>query len=660
MARRGTREDREIQEFREIMLPPDRAEAGFGGKTIVGAVFLGLLMLPGSMYMQLFMGAGLGPASRWVTVILFAEVARRSLKSLRQQEIFILFYMTGIALGAPFQGLLWNQYLVQSDVAQGMGIAEGIPTWFAPQAETIEATGRTFLTTHWIAPILLISFQLVLTRVNGFGLGYALYRLTAHTEKLPFPMAPVAAQGVVALTDDKDPKNQWRWNAFAMGGVLGLIFGFIYVGIPSITGSLFGTPYQLIPIPWLDLTTSTEGILPAMPVNLVFDLSLVIVGMVLPFWAVAGGFVGLIITLIANPILHHNGVLTSWREGMGVVQTVYSNRIDFYLSFGIGLMFAIFFISVGGFLRPLLRKWLRGRKARGERTSFWGGLKRSRLRGDISVWLALGVYAVSTLSAVVVCKLLIPDFPWIFFAAFGFLYIPIISYATAKLEGLVGQTVQIPLVREATYILSGYNKIDIWFAPMPLVDYGRRTREFRVMELTGTRVSSAVKTELLCIPVVIIAMVLFSEFIWRLGAIPSSTYPFTQEVWRMWALNNCLTYTSTMAGGSKFIDALKPDVIGWGLGLGVGAYCLLSLAGLPTFLIYGVVRGLGETTPGHILPQFIGALIGRFYFQRKFGRKEWRRRIPVVLAGFTCGLGLMAMASVGIALISKSISTLLY
>ena len=80
-----------------------------------------------------------------MTVILFAEVARRSLKSLKQQEIFILFYMTGIALSSPFQGLLWNQYLVQSDVAQGMGVASEIPQWVAPSAEVIQQTGNTFL-----------------------------------------------------------------------------------------------------------------------------------------------------------------------------------------------------------------------------------------------------------------------------------------------------------------------------------------------------------------------------------------------------------------------------------------------------------------------------------------------------------------------------------
>lgn len=665
MARGGTREDKEIQEFRDIMSPPDRAEHGFSGKTIMGAIFLGVFMLPGSMYLKLFMGAGIGPAARWVTVILFAEVARRSLKSLRQQEVFILFYMTGIALATPFQGLLWNQYLVQSPEAHGMGIAAGIPSWVAPSAQIIKQTGNTLMNRYWLMPILLFAFQLILTRVNGFGLGYALYRLTAHGEKLPFPMAPVSAQGVLALTEDKETQTPWRWTAFATGGVLGLGFGFLYVGIPSLTGSLTGTPYQLLPIPWLDLTTKTQTLLPATPVNLVFDLTLVIMGMVLPFWAVVGGFAGLVITMIANPLMYKAGWLVNWREGMGVVDTMYNNHIDFYLSFTIGLTLAIFVISMFGIFRPLLRKFVKTRRdATGavvrEPSGFREMFTVNRLRGDISIWAAVLTYVLSTLAAVIVCMLLIPKFPWYFFAGFGFVYIPIISYATAKLEGLVGQAVTIPLVREAVYILSGYQGVDIWFAPMPIVNYGIRTREFRVMELTGTRVSSLIKTELVCLPIVIVGMVLFSQFIWRLGPIPSEAYPFTQEVWRLQALKSCVTMTSTMEGGSKFMEALSFPRVGWGLGLGVAGFSIMSWLGLPTFLVYGLIRGVGQITPGHILPEFVGAIIGRYYFRRKFGPKRWRRMIPVVLAGFSCGIGLMAMASVGIALIAKSISSLLY
>ena len=659
------RQDREVQEFREIMTPPERCEEGFGGRTIIGAIFLGLFMLPGSMYMRLFMGASLGPAARWVTVILFAEVARRSLKNLRQQEVFILFYMTGIALATPFQGLLWNQYLVQSDVAQAMGIASDIPAWVAPSAETIKQTGNTFFTRHWVAPMLLIAFQLVITRINGFGLGYALYRITAHAEKLPFPMAPVSAQGVLALTEDKESRTPWRWTAFATGAMLGIVFGFIYVGIPALTGSLLGTPYQLLPIPWLDLTEATQDLLPATPMNIVFDLTLVILGMVLPFWAVIGGFIGLIITMIANPLLQYFGHLPTWRPGMRVVDTMFSNKIDFYLSFGIGLTLAIFLISVGGLLKPFAKRLLGLRQSAREdvvrqKAAFRELFSVNRLRGDISIWIAIGIYVVSTVLSLCVCAWLIEGFKWLFFGIFLFIYVPIISYATAKLEGLVGQTVNVPLVREATFILSGYRGVAIWFAPIPMANYGKRTREFRVTELTGTRVSSLIKTELVCMPIVVIGTILFAQFIWRLGPIPSEAYPFTQEVWRQQALNRCLTYTATMGGGSKFLDALDFVKVGLGLGFGVVGYLLLSLLHLPTFLIFGVVRGMDQTTPGNILPEVIGALIGRFYFQRKFGRKRWRRVIPVILAGFSCGIGLVAMASVGIALIAKSISTLLY
>ncbi|HHN46021.1 MAG TPA: peptide transporter, partial [Planctomycetes bacterium] len=171
-------QDKEIQQYRDLMEVPEHFEDGFGPKMIVAALFLGFLMIPGSIYLSLFMGAGLGPAARWVTVILFAEAAKRSMKSLRQQEVFLLFYMTGIALGMPFKNFLWNQYLVQSPAAVGMGVAAEIPSWVAPAKEILEQSERTFFTRHWLPPIFFISGTLLISRIDHFGLGYALYRLT--------------------------------------------------------------------------------------------------------------------------------------------------------------------------------------------------------------------------------------------------------------------------------------------------------------------------------------------------------------------------------------------------------------------------------------------------------------------------------------------------
>jgi hypothetical protein len=72
------------------------------------------------------------------------------------------------------------------------------------------------------------------------------------------------------------------------------------------------------------------------------------------------------------------------------------------------------------------------------------------------------------------------------------------------------------------------------------------------------------------------------------------------------------------------------------------------------------VRGFGQITPGHALPEMFGALLGRLYFERKFGRENFKKYIMIVMAGFAAGVGLTAMGSVAIAFIAKSTSTLGY
>jgi hypothetical protein len=73
------------------------------------------------------------------------------------------------------------------------------------------------------------------------------------------------------------------------------------------------------------------------------------------------------------------------------------------------------------------------------------------------------------------------------------------------------------------------------------------------------------------------------------------------------------------------------------------------------FLFYGIMRGMdGTATADYILPQFIGALLGRYYFERKFG-EEWKRYIIVFFAGYSCGIGLVTMLSLGLVFMSKSV-----
>ena len=650
-------DDKELKEYRDLLPPPKNFEEGFDWKTIIGAIFIGFLMMPGSMYLQLVIGQGIGPAARWVTIILFAEIAKRAHSDLKQQEIFLLYYMAGAALASPFSGLLWNQYLVQSDAARMLGVTEFIPTWIAPGPDSQSMVERSFFHRDWLIPILLLVGSQIIQRIDHFGLGYALYRVTSDVEKLPFPMAPVAALGTMALAESAEEKKEsWKWRVFAIGGVIGLAFGFVYVLLPIISGLIFTEQIRLIPIPWIELTRYTEDVLPAVATGLQLDLGLLFVGMVLPFWAVIGGLIGLIITIILNPILYSAGILNRWHPGMATVDTVFANNFDFYMSFGIGLGLAIGVIGVWSVVRSFRQK-------DANRGTLHDLFHPPPGRGDFNFWIAVGIYFFSTLAYVGLCVLLVPSFPWVFFLGYGFIYTPIISYITARMEGIAGQFVSLPLVREASFIAGarffGYQGIEIWYAPIPIHNYGEATVQFRQIELTGTSLRGIIKAELLVFPIVMVASLIFSQFIWRLAPIPSANYPFAQELWHLQALNTLLMQTSTLEGNSMFYQALNGTTVFSGLGFGLVMYMVLSLFGLPVLLIYGVVRGLGQSTPHGLILEVAGALLGRYYFLKKFG-PMWRQYAPVLLAGFSCGMGLSGMFAMGFALIMKSLGHMAY
>jgi hypothetical protein len=416
-------------------------------------------------------------------------------------------------------------------------------------------------------------------------------------------------------------------------------------------------PIRLIPIPWIDLTAHTEDVLPAVATGIQLDLGLVFLGMVLPFWAVIGGLIGIIITIIANPILYKNGILTRWHPGMETVDTIFANNFDFYMSFSIGLGLAIAFIGIWHVARSF------GKSDSTQKGSLRDLFRPPPGRGDFNFWISIGIYVFSTISYILLCLWLVPNFPWIFFIAYGFIYTPIVSYITARMEGIAGQFVSLPLVREISFIAGakyfGYQGIEIWYAPIPIHNYGEATVNFRQIELTGTSIRGIIKAEIVVFPIVMTASLLFSQFIWRLAPIPSSAYPFAQEIWHLQALNTLLMQSSTLEGNAAFYQALNFVYVAAGVGLGVIVYAILTLFGLPIMLVYGMVRGLGQTLPhGHIL-EVAGALLGRYFFLKRYGAM-WRQYAPVLLAGFSCGMGLTGMFAMGVTLILKSLDRLAY
>jgi hypothetical protein len=489
-------------------------------------------------------------------------------------------------------------------------------------------------------------------------LGYGLFRVASDIEKLPFPMAPVGAQGVMALAEDIDEsqsdtrQGSWRWRAFAIGGALGLVFGLLYVGLPTISGALCDRPIQVLPIPFSDWSAKTQSWLPAVATGLTWDLGGLLFGMVMPFFSMVGSFLGLIMTLCANPILQNQGILWNWKPGDNTVTTLFKNNVDFYFSFHIGIVSAI---ALAGF-------WQVFRKIRERRAGApaHGTAVMPEGRGDIRLWIVAACYLAVTTIYITASMLLLRwhDGQWhmgifVVLIVLGFVFTPLISYVTARLEGMVGEIVEVPFLREASLILSGYQGVACWFLPVPMANYGSMTVFYRQCELTGTKFTSIWKVQFILYPVILIGSIFFMNFIWGLAEVPSAVYPYARKMWDLNAQNACIVYSSTLGDFSIFEQAFNWKYLFAGLFSGTLIFGGFSAMGTPVFLAYGVARGLGQSMH-FILPQFFGALLGRYYFQRKFGLK-WRQYVPVVAAGFSCGVGLVATVGVGIAFLSKSV-----
>lgn len=653
-----------------------RFEEGFTIKTVIGALFIALFMLPGGMYLGLVAGWGVGDAAEWVTIVLFAEVARRSFMPLRKQEIYILFYVAaslttvinaGRGLGGgPFANMVWNAYFISSEPARP--IADQIPQWAIPSATSPAVVQRDLFHPDWWRPNtwqpwvvgfwkpgLLLVLTEICGRLSWMSMGYALFRVTSDVERLPFPFAPVAAQGATALAEAGT--ESWRWSIFSAGAVVGMLFGLVYVAVPIITGLIFGTPVQILPIPFADYTVNMESLLPAAIVGISFSLGNVLIGFVLPYEIVLGAAVASVLGMIViNPILYHAGLLPNYRFGSDAITTKLSVDMDFWLSIGIGVNIAI---AIIGF-------WMVGKAladARRLRRETKYSLAPPLGRGDVPVVWAIAVWLACTLLLIGLCRVLVPGFPtWMLFA-FGLLWSPLNSYISARMHGLTGRGVGFPYLREGSVVATGYQKIDIWYAPLPLMDHGWAAQRFREVELTQTRFTSVLKAEALMLPVLLVASFMFWSFFWRSTPVPSVQLPFAQKFWpvdaTMSAVIQQINVPRTDGEANWFLRAIKFDYIGYGILGGLATYGLFAVFKLPLLFFYGFAGGLG-LFPANTLPQLLGAWFGRRYMVKRYGAETWRAYAPVLLAGFSCGTGLVGMASIALALIAKVVAKLPY
>ena len=560
----------EVEEYRALLEPPNQFENGFTMRTVIGVLFISLIMTPGEMYLGLVTGGSIGSAAQWVTVILFLEVAKRSFTSLRRQEIYLLVYVASALVAreeGAFLDLLFRQYFVRSAEAEMFGVSKLLPYWWVPGPESPALAARTFLHPDWIWPIGLLIIGTIVGRISWFTSGYLLFRLTSDRERLPFPTAPMSALSAMALAEESGEEEEtWKWPVFSVGSIIGAVFGMVYVGLPTFTEIIGGTKITLIPIPFWDLTPFFGNLMPATPLGITLNLGIIFGGLLMPFWGVVGSCAGVLMHAIASPFLHAYGFMPGWSVGMDTIRTQIVTGIDFWRAFSIGITLAVTTISFYQLFgtarqrRIQMRDQVLGERQEEPKTCVHDGCNAPSQvrglclkhlgRGDFNLWICVALFAIAALYPIVLAKTLFPTLVTtgllLLFFGIAFIYAPIMSFVSARLDGLIGREVSIPYINEAIIFLTGYRGVDIWFVPFPTRNYGGHAEGFRVVELTGMRFTSLLKAELFMLPIVFAVSLMYWSFLWRLGPIPSESYPYAQLMWPLQAFDRALFYSSTM------------------------------------------------------------------------------------------------------------------
>ncbi len=638
--------------IREEQGEPTEFAEGFGIKAVLAGLFAALVVLPGSMFMWLMLGQDLGQPAVWVTLIIFLEIAKRCRTKLTRQEMFIIWSVTFGVLGSAMgQGMnfIWMQYFVRSDAAAQFEITNQIPYWVAPPPDSQAYLTKNLLHRDWWTALELMGLLIIWWRLALLSLGYVMFRITSDVERLPFPLAPIAARGVTALAESEE--ETWRWRCFSVGSTIGIAFGLLYVAVPTLTQVLLRKPLYLLPVPFYDLTTKLQNVpwFRAVPLAISTNLGALMWGFVLPFWMLVGSFAaGVLGRLVVNPFLYHYRVLTMWEPGMDYIETGLANQFDFWLSFAIGTAIAV---ALLGFYTALSRV-IRSRKSRAATDG--GTFAPPKGRGDLPLSIAILFYGATTAWLVMLGHWLVPKFPIWILIAFGFGYTPLMSYVSSRLAGLTGYTLGIPYAKQAAFVLSGYKGVDIWFAPVPLADVSAGVTSFRQVELTGTKFGSYLKAQLFLLPLAVAAGLFFWSFLYRISAIPED-YPYAMRFWPRDATLQAFWMTATTTGNEFFMKAIKWKFIAAGASYGLVVYPIMRLLGAPTLFLYGTIQGL-VADPAMAMPTFAGALLGRYYMQKVFGRERWSEFTPVLAAGFAAGMGLVGMGSVAVVLIAKAIT----
>ena len=631
-----------------------RLKPGFTVRTVLALLIASAVFLPVNTYLLLVAGTSIAGAAVYILVLLFTELSSIIGVSMTKQEITLVLALGGLAAGtASYLGMVFRHYVATSPLSWSFidpfskkPLPELIPSWYAPRYTSEAAALRTFMHIDWLIPLIVVNVQ--------FGLFYVLQEIALamicslvfiERENLVFPFAHVNAQLITTLTE-REP-HQIR--TFTLAAIAGIVYSIIVYAIPTLAMGAYGTLIQIIPIPWVDLTTGYYGIDQFMPgaiFGIATDPLSWALGTLLPlrtcvFIAVGSLSVWVFGNWLATTYFRNAFPVwaAEWRRGMDLSLVWQRSYLRIWAVPSVGFVFALATLT-------LVTGWRSFVGAFKALTSARGG-SEGRL-GFPSFKVILAMYLAGALGSVVLFQTLVPDFPVVFSLATILLSFAI-AVAGARARGETGLTISIPYLWNAIVLASGYPKVDAWFiSPVIGGDSAPAwTESIKTALLTETKPIDFFKAYALTVVLYNIFSFIYVQFFWAIAPIPSSQFPYVMAYWPVQLISMGIWISREIVASMALLLYAYVGV----LSIGAAGFLANRYLGLP-FDFTALVTGT-QTIPPYAMAILMGSIIGKV-IESRIGRESYMRNRNTVIAGLGMGLGIVVGIASAITLVLKS------
>jgi len=621
--------------------------SGLTTSSALAALYATVIFIPAIIYLQLVTGQGEFPVA-WFMLLLWVKLSELSGKHLTKQEAYLIYTLAGIEF-LPLT-LVYRAWFRNAPIVQKFGLTNELPLWYYPPSQSSLYEIRTLFHSDWLIPVSLMLTWLIIHTILSISLGFQVRELYMEVENLPFPMEQVNAVAIVSLTSgERRPAR-----VLSIFAIFGFSWGVLLYAFPFVIQSWTGQTFQVLPIPWIDMTVGIERFFPGACFGIATDLIPYTAGLVVPFYIIVAQFLGsLAIYFFGNWMtvayklgpdtdLAQAGYQSWWIPGMKTSLVAQRSIMYFWAPVTIGL-------SLAAGVAPLLHRPRTLFRAITRLASPFTDME-TRSSEPVPRLIILLPLILSLVGGVAIFAVLVPDFLlsnlWFIPFMISMPFLSTLISGRMRGEAGVSASLHVGELQNILFILSGYPKADIWFAPNPMTQQGGGwLTRFKVAQLAETTSTSVVKAYLLLLPFTVIVGFLYVEVLWRAAPIPSAAYPGAEIYWPISA-----TYTCLWVKGQQ-VGLFNVSWIFYSLAAGIGLYSGLALAKLPSCYI-GFAAGTGQLPP-YATAIFIGGIIGKIAAHRL--GDEWRRSSRLVAAGLTMGESIAITISVAISLIINSI-----